>query len=202
MKSIIGAHRPRGQRTSSANELPNVSLLHGSFVIRAVQVLLGLWLIAEAANLFSVGEADGAVTSLILALALVAMMEFLFRRVSRASTKAQESRHLYRADAFPQVLADALSRAQAQIKVFTYPLPDGKIKETLGIVRGISETEAGSRQEFRLAEQEALLLMLKQAYDRGANAVVGVRLTTGTYETSGSQWQVARPVYIGTAVRI
>ncbi|AGA89727.1 hypothetical protein Thimo_0896 [Thioflavicoccus mobilis 8321] len=175
---------------------------HGSFAVRAVQALLGLWLIAEAANLFSVGEADGAVTYLVLALALVAMMEFLFRRISRATTKAEESRNLYRADTFPQVLADALARAQAQIKVFTYPLPDGKVKETLGIVRGISKTEASSRQEFRLAEQEALLLMLKQAYDRGANAVVGVRLTTGTYETSGSQWQVARPVYIGTAVRI
>jgi len=53
-----------------------------------------------------------------------------------------------------------------------------------------------------MAEQEALLLMLKQAYDRGANAVVGVSLNTSTYETSGSKWQVSRPVYIGTAVRI
>jgi uncharacterized protein YbjQ (UPF0145 family) len=45
-------------------------------------------------------------------------------------------------------------------------------------------------------------LMLKQARELGANAVVDARLTTGTYETNGSQWQVSRPVYTGTAVRI
>jgi uncharacterized protein YbjQ (UPF0145 family) len=44
--------------------------------------------------------------------------------------------------------------------------------------------------------------MLKHAHDLGANAVIGVSLTTGTYETNGSQWQVSRPVYTGTAVRI
>jgi len=37
---------------------------------------------------------------------------------------------------------------------------------------------------------------------QGANAVVGVSLTTSTYEASGSQWQVTRPVYIRTPVRI
>jgi hypothetical protein len=31
---------------------------------------------------------------------------------------------------------------------------------------------------------------------------VDARLTTGTYETNGSKWQVSRPVYTGTAVRI
>ena len=70
------------------------------------------------------------------------------------------------------------------------------------MVRGVSDTEASSRRDFQLAEQEALLLMLKQAYDMGANAVVGVSLTTGTYEANGSQWQVFRPVYTGTAVRL
>ncbi len=178
------------------------ALLHWSFVIRAVQGLLALWLVSEAAGLFSADVPEGTLSNLVLAFALVALFELLFRWVSRVSKKAEESRNLYRADTFPQVLAGALSRAQAQIKVFTYPLPDGKIKETLGMVRGISETEASSRQEFRLAEQEALLLMLKQAYDRGANAVVGVSLNTSTYEASGSKWQVSRPVYIGTAVRI
>jgi uncharacterized protein YbjQ (UPF0145 family) len=48
------------------------------------------------------------------------------------------------------------------------------------MVRGVSETEASSSRDFRLAEQEALLLMLKQAYDMGANAVVGVSLTAAT----------------------
>jgi uncharacterized protein YbjQ (UPF0145 family) len=88
------------------------------------------------------------------------------------------------------------------VQVFTHSIPADRVKETLGMVRGISDTEAGSPRDFRLAEQEALLIMLKQAHDLGANAVVGVALTTGTYETNGSQWQVSRPVYTGTAVRI
>jgi len=95
----------------------------------------------------------------------------------------------------------ALDRAQAKVTVFTY-VPSDKIKQTIGLVRGISDTEASSQADFALAEREALLLLLKHAHDLGANAVVGVHLTTGTYETSGSKWQVSRPIYTGTAVRI
>ena len=98
-------------------------------------------------------------------------------------------------------MAQALKGIQANVKVFTQLSPE-KVRETLGLVRGISDIEASSRLDFELAEQEALYLMLKQARELGANAVVDARLTTGTYETNGSQWQVSRPVYTGTAVRI
>jgi uncharacterized protein YbjQ (UPF0145 family) len=69
-------------------------------------------------------------------------------------------------------------------------------------VRGISDIKASSRLDFELAETEALYLTLMQALELGANAVVDARLTTGTDETNGSRWQVSRPVYTGTAVRI
>ena len=101
----------------------------------------------------------------------------------------------------PPVMARALTGIRKKVEVFTH-LPSEKVKETLGLVRGISDIEASSRLDFQLAEQEALYLMLKQALELGANAVVDARLTTGTYETNGSQWQVSRPVYTGTAVRI
>ena len=110
-------------------------------------------------------------------------------------------RRFVRPDPQPQLMAQALKHAQARVRVFTH-LPPNTVKEHLGLVRGISDIEAGSRQEFEVAEQEALYLMLKQALALGANGVVDARLTTATYETSGSQWQVSRPVYTGTAVRL
>jgi uncharacterized protein YbjQ (UPF0145 family) len=110
-------------------------------------------------------------------------------------------RRFVRPDPRPPVIAQALKGIQANVKVFTQ-LPSETVRETLGLVRGISDIEASSRLDFQLAEQEALYLMLMQAEALGANAVVDARLTTGTYETNGSQWQVSRPVYTGTAVRI
>ena len=140
--------------------------------------------------------------SVVIALLVVAPIEAAFRSIRRRVRQAIAAGTLCRAEDFPRILADALKRAQAEVTVFTYTLPAEQVKRTFGLVRGISDTEATSKRDFRLAEQEALLLMLKQAYDMGANAVVGVRLTTGTYEADGSQWQVSRPVYTGTAVRI
>jgi hypothetical protein len=110
-------------------------------------------------------------------------------------------RRFVRPDPRPPILARALNGIQAKVKVFTH-LPPDKVRETLGLVRGISAIEASSRLDFELAEQEALYSMLQHALELGANAVVDARLTTGTYETNGSKWQVSRPVYTGTAVRI
>ena len=172
------------------------------FVLRAIQGLLAVWFASKAAGFLYDGRPEIAVNNIVFALVLLAMIEAVIQLGPRLLAWAEKSRNLYPADTFSEMLAQALSRAQAQVKVFTYPLPAEAVKETLGMVRGVSETEASSSQDFRLAEQEALLLMLKHAHDLGANAVVGVSLTTGTYETNGSQWQVSRPVYTGTAVRI
>ena len=148
------------------------------------------------------GEHGITVGSVVVATMVVVVIEGIFRTIQRRVHQAVKDGRLYRAEDFSRVLAQALKRAQSKVTVFTYALPDEKVKETLGMVRGVSDTEASSRRDFQLAEQEALLLMLKQAYNKGANAVIGVSLTTGTYEANGSQWQVSRPVYTGTAVRI
>ena len=110
-------------------------------------------------------------------------------------------RRFVRPDPRPLEMARALGQLQAQVRVFTQ-LPPDQVKASLGLVRGLSDIEASSRRDFELAEQEALYAMLKEARALGANAVIDARLTTGTYETAGSQWQVSRPVYTGTAVRI
>jgi len=163
--------------------------------VRLLEGYLALTIIHSSQQGITVG-------SVVIALLVVAPIEAAFRSIRRRVRQAIAAGTLYRAEDFPRILADALKRAQAEVTVFTYTLPAEQVKRTFGLVRGISDTEATSKRDFRLAEQEALLLMLKQAYDMGANAVVGVRLTTGTYEADGSQWQVSRPVYTGTAVRI
>jgi len=163
--------------------------------VRLLEAYLALLVLDSAAHGITLGGA-------LVALLVVAVIEAGFRGIRGRVRQAVTGGRLYRAEDFPKILADALKRAQAEVTVFTYALPTGQVKKTFGLVRGISDTEATTKRDFRLAEQEALLLMLKQAHDLGANAVVGVRLTTGTYEASGSQWQVSRPVYTGTAVRI
>ena len=163
--------------------------------VRLLQAYLALIILDSSAQGITIG-------SVVLAMLVVALIEAAFSTIRRRVRQAVADGKLYRAEDFPRILADALKRAQAEVTVFTYTLPGEKVKRTFGLVRGISDTEASSKRDFRLAEQEALLLMLKQAYDMGANAVVGVRLTTGTYEANGSRWQVSRPVYTGTAVRI
>jgi uncharacterized protein YbjQ (UPF0145 family) len=171
------------------------SLSIAAIVVRLLEAYLALIIVDSAEQGITIG-------GIIVAMMVVLVIEAAFRAVRRRVRRAIEEGTLYRAEDFPRILADALKRAQAEVTVFTYTLPAGQVKRTFGLVRGISDTEATSKRDFRLAEQEALLLMLKQAYDMGANAVVGVRLTTGTYEADGSRWQVSRPVYTGTAVRI
>jgi len=155
-------------------------------LFRGIQVIIVASMIADAASWLIAGEGFG-INHAGCALAIV-ILEGIIRRFVRPDHR-------------PPVMAQALKGIQANVKVFTQ-LPPEKVRETLGLVRGISDIEASSRLDFQLAEQEALYLMLKQARELGANAVVDARLTTGTYETNGSQWQVSRPVYTGTAVRI
>ena len=175
-------------------------LFTGRFSIEAIFVrLLQAYLAMTILDSAKQGVTPGGV---LLAVLVVAIIEAAFRGIRGRVRLAVAGGRLYRAEDFPRILADALKRAQAEVTVFTYALPTGQVKKTFGLVRGISDTEATTKRDFRLAEQEALLLMLKQAHDLGANAVVGVRLTTGTYEANGSQWQVSRPVYTGTAVCI
>jgi uncharacterized protein YbjQ (UPF0145 family) len=187
-------------RSAIDSSRENALMFTGSFsiaaiVVRLLEAYIALIIVDSAKQGITIG-------GIIVAMVVVAAIEAAFRTVRRRVRRAVEVGTLYRAEDFPRILADALKRAQAEVTVFTYTLPAGQVKRTFGLVRGISDTEATSKRDFRLAEQEALLLMLKQAYDMGANAVVGVRLTTGTYEADGSRWQVSRPVYTGTAVRI
>lgn len=77
-----------------------------------------------------------------------------------------------------------------------------KIIEVLGLVRGISDSQATTKEQFSLIEKEALYNMFKEARVLGANAITDTKLTTGTYEQQGSKWQSSQAIYTGTAVVI
>jgi hypothetical protein len=164
----------------------NLGMSAEESVFRAIQVLILIAMLVDAATWLITGNGMGVHQP--GCLLTVVILEGVIRRFVRPDPR-------------PPAMAQALHSLQAKVKVFTH-LPHDKVRETLGMVRGISDIEASSRLDFELAEQEALYSMLKAALALGANAVVDARLTTGTYETNGSQWQVSRPVYTGTAVRI
>jgi uncharacterized protein YbjQ (UPF0145 family) len=172
----LTATRSWSQRAVSSDEVS----------IRVIQLIIVVAMIADSAAWLLSGEGFGVhQPGCLLA---VVILEGVIRRFVRPDPR-------------PPAMAQALNALEGQVKVFTH-LPHEKVRETLGMVRGISDIEASSRLDFELAEREALYSMLKAALELGANAVVDARLTTGTYETNGSQWQVSRPVYTGTAVRI
>ena len=84
--------------------------------------------------------------------------------------------------------------------VTTDDLPGIGIAKTLGYIEALSPTEAASDCEYRLAEKDALLKLAQKTRSIGANAVVGIRKTNAHYDQAGSQWQVSRVMYCGTAV--
>ena len=81
-------------------------------------------------------------------------------------------------------------------------LPDRVIKGALGNVTGISATAASTDRGFRKAEKEALADIMRQGIQIGANAIIDLKMTTGSYEQQGSKWIVSKVVYYGTAVMV
>lgn len=81
-------------------------------------------------------------------------------------------------------------------------IPGRNIAKVFGNVTGISDTQATSKDEFALAEKEAMFNLISEAKKLGANAIVDMKLNTGTYQQTGSQWQVSQVVYTGTSVQI
>lgn len=77
-----------------------------------------------------------------------------------------------------------------------------KIKDVIGNVTGISATAASTDRGFRKAEKEALADIMCQGIQMGANAIIDLKMTTGSYEQQGSQWMVSKVVYYGTAVKV
>ena len=114
----------------------------------------------------------------------------IYASMDKANEKARE-------------LQAVLEELRHEVMVVTSSAIPGKtIKQVFGNVSGISDTNAVSREEFALAEKEAMHNLILEAKKFGANAVVDLKLSTGTYEHTGSQWQVSQLIYLGTAVSV
>ncbi len=100
-------------------------------------------------------------------------------------------------------IEEKLNQLRREITVVaSSAIPGRNIARVFGNVTGISDTQATSKDEFALAEKEAMFNLIGEAKKLGANAIVDMKLNTGTYQQTGSQWQVSQVVYTGTAVQI
>jgi uncharacterized protein YbjQ (UPF0145 family) len=88
------------------------------------------------------------------------------------------------------------------IAVTAEAFPGKTVNNTFGCVVGISDTAASTDEQFLLAEKEAMLNILTVAWEMWANAVIGLRMSAGTYQQQGSQWVVTKVTYNGTAVQV
>lgn len=101
------------------------------------------------------------------------------------------------------VIEEKLNQLRREITVVaSNGIPGRNIAKVFGNVTGISDTQATSKDEFALAEKEAMFNLIGEAKKLGANAIVDMKLNTGTYQQTGSQWQVSQVIYTGTAVQI
>ncbi|WKZ32044.1 MAG: heavy metal-binding domain-containing protein [Thermodesulfobacteriota bacterium] len=89
-----------------------------------------------------------------------------------------------------------------KILVVTSSAIPGKELDIIGVVSGVSDTAASFGEEFKLAEKEALYNLMNRALELGANGVVDLKMSTGSYQQQGSQWMVSKVTYTGTAVLI
>ena len=126
----------------------------------------------------------------LFALLLAGVVLLRWNRRSKASVEPQLDQ-----------LEHDLDLIKTQILLVTTDiLPGCRVVKTIGYVESLSETEAASDWEYRIAEKEALLGLAQKALGIGANSVVGVRKINAHYDQAGSQWRVSRVAYCGTAV--
>ncbi|MBE4575960.1 hypothetical protein BOO36_19480 [Vibrio navarrensis] len=127
-------------------------------------------------------------------LGILSLFVFIIRSQISSKNKAQKS---------SKNIDEMLNQLRNEVlSVSGSSIPGKEVEEVIGMVRGVSDTQASRKEEFELAEKEALYKMLMEAKSLGANAVIEIKLNTGTYEQQGSKWQVSQAVYNGTAVRI
>lgn len=102
--------------------------------------------------------------------------------------------------------------SQNRITVVTSDSIPGRVTEqVLGSVTGTSRIPASNNEERELAEREAMHSLIKQAFQMGANAIVGLNMVTETFEFTEPKkflvfpavtWTATKMVYTGTAVKV
>jgi hypothetical protein len=98
-----------------------------------------------------------------------------------------------------RMLSDLEAIKHQVLLVSTDQPPSRAVIRTIGYLESTSTIEVASDADYRLAECDALLNLSRNAVDKGANAIVGLRKTHAHYDQPGSQWRVSRVIYSGTA---
>lgn len=101
---------------------------------------------------------------------------------------------------------------QNRITIVTSDSISGRVTEqVLGPVTGTSHIPASNDEERKLAEREAMHSLIKQAYQMGANAIIGLNTATESFEFTDPKKFVVFPavkftatkvIYTGTAVKL
>jgi len=78
-------------------------------------------------------------------------------------------------------------------------VPGKEIVQSLGLIEYTKKGIAGDAPKLSSSIFESLLAAAKE---KGANAVVNVKLMSGSYQAQGSQWQVTYIIAYGDAVVI
>lgn len=101
---------------------------------------------------------------------------------------------------------------QNRITVVTSDSISGRVTEqVLGSLTGTSQIPASNDEERKLAEREAMYGLIKQAFQMGANAVVGLNMATEDYQFTEPKkflvfpavtWTATKVIYAGTAVKV
>jgi hypothetical protein len=76
-------------------------------------------------------------------------------------------------------------------------VPGKSVVRALGLVEYTQKAIAGDAPKI---SESVFRALLQAAMQKGANAVINVRLATGSYQQQGSQWQVTYVIAYGDAV--
>lgn len=120
--------------------------------------------------------------------------------------------HSYRQKRRIKILDQEIQIYQNRVTVVTSDSVSGRVTEqVLGSLTGTSQIPASNDQERKLAEREAMHSLTKQAYQMGANAIVGLNMVSESFEFTDPKkflvfpavtWTATKVVYTGTAVKV
>lgn len=133
---------------------------------------------------------------LINALPVIALFGIFFFFLVRVTMKIKKKAH-----EVPEINAVEISELRRKVLVVSANVIPGKeIKDVIGHVCGTSRIEASTQGQAEAAEKDAMLSLMKNALEMGANAVIDAKFSASTFEQQGSKWMVSKAYYTGTAV--
>ncbi|MAK45346.1 MAG: hypothetical protein CMN80_14495 [Spongiibacter sp.] len=131
-----------------------------------------------------------------LILAAVGMLFYRSDKIAREAVAATQEEATEPKDYYDEKLKEIVSEV---VFVTTEEIPGKSITRCLGGVRAIS-SRITSEGALIIEEKVTLRAFLENAKAMGANAVVGMKVQSISFEQNGSKWNSGNLYYTGTAV--